>query len=68
MSALVVKIPAKHRALGGAPNKPLQIVSLWEMTEGRIGVWVGEPGQATGTRWPVTDVTREQVLSWQVKP
>lgn len=66
MSKLVVEVPAEHRTgTGTCPAGPLTVVSLWAMGDDKIGVWLRQEG--SDRVYPVTDVTREQVLSWQVE-
>lgn len=58
-----VIVPKKHRVLSGCPGGRLIVKSAWQMTGGKIGVWVGEP---TSDRvYPISSVTADEVLSWQ---
>lgn len=64
---LIVLIPPRRRAIAGIPGKPLQVRGGWPMQDGKIGVWLGEPGQSTGQRWPLTNVLPAELKKWEVR-
>ena len=67
MNGEMIRVPRRYRALSDVPDEVLQIVSTWPMQYGRLGVWLGRPGEKIGRRWPVTRVAPEQLEAWKVE-